>query len=47
MQEKEIKMKGEDKSKWHIDLKKQIYHHKQSTEILSAALGGDSNKIRS
>lgn len=28
IQEKEIKIKGQDESKWHKDLKKQIYHHK-------------------
>lgn len=28
IQEKEINMKGQDKSKWHKDLKKQIFHHK-------------------
>lgn len=28
IQKKEIKIKGQDKSKRHKDLKKEVYHHK-------------------
>lgn len=39
-------MKGQDENKWDTDLEKQIYCHKQSTEILLVAMGGASNNLR-